>query len=89
MAQQTAVEWLIENILCKNEEYINDDGDYIQIPKIVFYNAFKDYVDLSDYVNKAKQLEKEQIMKAYGQGYENATNYIEIGRQEYYNETYK
>lgn len=39
--------------------------------------------------DEAKQMEKEQIIKAYGEGYENAQNYVEIGRKEYYNKTYE
>ncbi len=93
MAQQTAVEWLIEKILYKSEEYINDDGDYVQIPKTVFYNAFKDYVDLSDYVNEAKQMEKEQIITAasigilWGEDEEQLQSSVKFG-EEYYDRTF-
>jgi hypothetical protein len=38
---------------------------------------------------QAKQMEKEQIIKAYGQGYKNAQDYEEVGKEQYYNETYK
>ena len=34
------------------------------------------------------QMEKEQIINAYGEGYVNAQNYEEIGREQYYRETY-
>ncbi len=94
MTQQTAVEWLVEKILCENKEYINDYGDYIQIPKIVFYNAFKDYVDLSDYINEAKQMEKQQIIDAHFTGWSDAYDYLKnivtAARQaeDYYNETF-
>jgi len=63
MAQQTAVEWLINNIHL--------------IPKF----------DLSAYeiINKAKAMEKEQIINAFDTGFNEDKR---IGK-EYYNETYK
>lgn len=60
----TAVEWLIEQILVRQELYFDNDGDFIEIPRTTFTNAYMDHVDLSDFVNKAKQMEKEEIRKA-------------------------
>ena len=37
----------------------------------------------------AKQMEKEQIMKANIDGYEEAQSYGETSAEQYYNETYK
>ena len=60
MKQQTAVEWLLENIHI--------------IPK------FK--LSVQDTIDKAKQMEKEQIIEAYCDGDNN------IGAEEYYNKIY-
>jgi hypothetical protein len=94
--KQTAVDWLVEQILVKFEDHMNDDYeiDYSKPPTLKFYNAFIDSTDLSEYVNKAKQMEKEQIKDAWDKG-----DYCidlpdgswkqkyESGEQ-YYNETY-
>jgi hypothetical protein len=90
--KQTAVEWLVEQILVKYEDYMNDDYefDFSKPPKISFYNAFIDSTDLSVYVNKAKQMEKEQIKDAFTDGcigelYELNAYYTS---EKYYNKTY-
>jgi hypothetical protein len=87
----TAVQWLVEQILVDWEDYFNEEGDFdsSKPPKINFYNAFKDSVDLSEYVNKAIEMEKEQIIKAYANGVVNEISiYSTITGEEYYNETY-
>jgi len=68
MAQQTAVEWLYKELI----NYISYDDD----------KAFKQHEDITDIVNQAKQIEKEQIIEAYCKGDDN------IGAEQYYNETY-
>jgi hypothetical protein len=71
MAQQTAVEWLIENIQKVNKM----DWDIVYI--------------------QAKEMEKEQIIKAHGTKsngrLKNDGQFIisEITGQQYYNETYE
>ena len=91
VTKQTAVEWLVEQILVKMEDYLNDDYEFdlSKPPKIKYYNAFIDSHDLSKYVNEAKQMEKEQIKDAHLIGLISsmemeATNQAE----QYYNETY-
>jgi hypothetical protein len=49
MAQQTAVEWLFEQLV----NYISYDDD----------RAFKQHEDIIDIVNKAKAMEKEQMIR--------------------------
>jgi hypothetical protein len=86
--KQTAVEWLVEQILVKFEDHMNDDYeiDYSKPPRLKFYNAFIDSTDLSEYVNKAKIMEKEQIKNAFDKGY--SYYLFNGGGEQYYNETY-
>ena len=42
----------------------------------------------SDIIDEQLEKEKEQIRKAYSDGYKNSTNYVEIGNETYYNEKY-
>lgn len=89
MENQTAVEWLVKEILVKFEDHYNDDFllDYSKSPKVSYYNAFIDSTDLSEYVNKAKEMEKEQIINAayHGVDYEHSSF---DNAEQYYNETY-
>lgn len=79
MKQQTAVDWLMENI-----SYDNGYGQR--------NNSFTESFDLSDFFKKAKEIEKEQIEKSFNDGaywelY--GSNITQIERAEkYYNETY-
>ena len=79
MAQQTAVEWLIEQLVELDKELDgrrkSDDSTVIKINPTKIYE-------------QAKQMEKEQIMKAVYDSM--GTNFDpNIGRAElYYNETY-
>ncbi len=66
--QQTAVEWLIEEL----GEYFPHEIGGIHLM-----------------VNAAKAMEKEQIMRANIDGYEEAQNYGETSAEEYYNQTYE
>lgn len=85
--KQSAVNWLIDNILCDIELYINEDGDFIEEPKIAYYNAFKSHVDLTKFVEKAKEMHKEEIKDAYLEG----GNWDELPQprfDNYYNSNY-
>lgn len=90
MEKISAVEWLVENILTKIENY-GEDGE---VDSIEFWNAFVGATDLSEFVNKAKEMEKDQIIKAHGiktsTGY-NGINWLYkvTAGEDYYNETYK
>ena len=87
--KQTAVQWLVDNILVKIEDHFNEDFifDLSQPPKIRYYNAFIDSTDLFEYVNKAIEMEKEQMLDAchHGVDYENSPY---ENAEEYYNKTY-
>lgn len=92
--KQTAVQWLVEQILVEVEDYFNEEYhiDLSKPPKIKYYNAFIDSTDLSEYVNKAIQMEKEQIVKTwYERGNTIVPRYYlkeNINGEQYYNETY-
>lgn len=92
--KQTAVQWLVEQILVEMEDYFNEeyDIDLSKPPKIKYYNAFIDSFDLSEFVNKAIQMEKEQIVKTwYERGNTIVPRYYlkeNINGEQYYNETY-
>ena len=68
--KQTAVEWLITQL----------EGEESLVARIV---GLKEYNQI---INEAKQIEKEQIKKAY-QG--NWPEILSDESEEYYNETYK
>jgi hypothetical protein len=76
MAQQTAVEWLIDRLLDGSLRFEETDMGFL----ISMDN---------DEIEQAKAMEKEQIKKAYGNGYYNSSEYIEVSQEQYYNETYK
>ena len=63
--KQTAVEWLVSKILTEVQNY--EDGDIeteLERFKHEYVNKFIGMVDLSEFVNKAKAMEKEQIIQA-------------------------
>lgn len=68
--KQTALEWLIEKILVQQEINIDEEGDWIDISRIEYINGYKSYVDLSAFVNEAKEMEKQQIEDAFKKGQE-------------------
>ena len=90
--KQTAVDWLVEQILVKFEDHMNDDYeiDFSKPPRLKFYNAFIDSTDLSEYVNKAKQMEKEQMMEFSNNVLDNTIGDLILlySVEKIYNETY-
>ena len=84
MAQQTAVEWLIEQLVELDKELDgrrkSDDSTVIKINPTKIYK-------------QAKQMEKEQLVKAWDDGdyayfYSKETGRDFDNGEEYYNETY-
>jgi len=77
---KTAVEWLAEE-LC----YITDSGKYI----------VDNTDDVTDIINKAIEMEKEQIIEAFAKGSDEESDYhgfqfiTEDKAIQYYNETFK
>jgi hypothetical protein len=54
--KQTSIEWLIEQILCEVDNDLDNKKEYV--------NAFVSGTDLSEYVNKAKEMHKQEIIDA-------------------------
>jgi lipopolysaccharide biosynthesis glycosyltransferase len=83
-SKQTAVEWLSNQAYELFEQYSEGKFDRIQLNKLMV-----------DATNKAKEMEKEQIMLACGVGYKdgilyaNGKEWIYETVEQYYNETYK
>ena len=82
--KQTAVEWLIENILS------------IPLEEATNVAHLKKYVNKVEIFDQAKAMEKEQIIDAYWGGLNGAINdYSDNkikfggGAEQYYNETFK
>ena len=81
MAQQTYGEWMRSNPPIENPtavEWLVDKlmkGEFINNP--------------DELIEQAKQMEKEQIMRAYEFGVADPYNFIEDEAEQYYNETYQ
>lgn len=76
MTQQTAVEWLINELLfiqSLNEDEITESNKAILTTSTI---------------EQAKQMEKEQIMKAY-KDYHNLGHIYGLESEQYYKKTYK
>ena len=64
--KQTAVEWLVEQILTEVQDYEDGDIETESDPfKHEYVNKYIGMIDLSEFVNKAKEMEKKQIIDAY------------------------
>jgi len=92
--KQTAVEWLIEQILTEVQNY--EDGDieneWEEPFKHEYVNKYIGMIDLSEFVIKAKEMEKEQIIDAFVECWkENMPDGYECKQsaEYYYNETFK
>jgi chromosome condensin MukBEF ATPase and DNA-binding subunit MukB len=85
---KTAMQELIDEILSKQEIWFDEDGNILEEPIIQYVNSFKSSVDLSEYVNKALEKEKEQILAAYNNGSQDMALRDEYNPAEYYNQTY-
>jgi hypothetical protein len=63
----TAVEWLVNEILTEVDKY-DDEGN---INGLEYWNSFIGATDLSEYVNKAKEMEQEQLKEMYRKAIQN------------------
>ena len=62
--KQTAVEWLVEQILTEVQDYEDGDIETESEPfNHEYVNKYHPMVDLSEFVQQAKQMEKEQSHK--------------------------
>lgn len=88
--KQTAVEWLVEQILTEVQDYEDGDIETESEPfKHEYVNKYIGMIDLSEFVNKAKEMEKEQIQSAYIKGYTESSWGKHSNSENYYNETFK
>lgn len=92
--EQTAVEWLVEQILTEVQDYEDGDIETESEPfKHEYVNKYIGMVDLSEFVNKAKAMEKQQILYAYECGFFDPQSNKDLipleGSEQYYNETYE
>jgi hypothetical protein len=90
----TAVEWLVEQILTEVQNY--EDGDieneWEEPFKHEYVNKYIGMIDLSEFVIKAKLIEKEQIIEATYYGH--LKGWVDDGvensyGEQYYNQTFK
>jgi hypothetical protein len=80
--QQTSVDWLSNRAYELFEQYSEGNFDRITLNKLMF-----------EATNKAKEMEKEQIINAFEQGENNSVDYFNPENrikesEHYYNETY-
>ena len=88
--KQTAVEWLVEQILTEVQNY--EDGDieneWEEPFKHEYVNKYIGMIDLSEFVIKAKEMEKEQMALCYKVGVIDGNNGEVLNFEQYYNKTY-
>ena len=88
MAKETAVEWLVEQILQKVQNYEDGDVETEEEPFVIEYvNKYNFNIDLTKFVNQAKEMERTQIVKAYEKGEFNSG--VNETSEQYYVKTYK
>ena len=75
MKQTTAVEWLVEKITNRQ------NGVFDGLP----------YLSVHEIYNQAKEMEKQQILETWHNGYENQSPMIDEDNcgEQYYNQTFK
>ena len=59
--KQSSIEWLVSQILVEYATYFNEEGDLVDKPINQFFNAYQGSVNLIEYVNKAKEMHKQEI----------------------------
>ena len=89
----SSIDWLVSQILVEYDTYLNEEGDLVDKPIKQFFNSYKDFVNLIEYVNKAKEMHKQEIENAFNDGENNSVDYFVPGNrikecEQYYNETF-
>ncbi len=59
----SGLEYLISEILYEQEIYFDDEGELTDKPRIQYMNSFKSHVDLTKYVEKAREIDKKNNKK--------------------------
>jgi hypothetical protein len=60
---KSGLEYLIDKILHTEEVYFDDDGNLTDTPKIKYLSSYKSHVDLTKYVEKAREIDKKNNKK--------------------------
>jgi len=58
---KSGLEYLISEILYEQETYLDDEEDLTDKPRIQYMNSFKSHVDLTRYVEKAREIDKQDV----------------------------
>jgi hypothetical protein len=58
---KSGLEYLISEILYEQEIYFDDEGELTDTPRIQYMNSFKSHVDLTKYVEKAREIDKQDV----------------------------
>lgn len=89
---QTAVEWLISQVMYEYEIYTDEEGDFMDKAKIAYYGSHQECTDLSEFVKKALEMEKDQHDLTFARGimtgYANANGHESVGFKQYFEKTY-
>jgi uncharacterized protein YuzE len=86
----TAIEFLVDKI-CIDVDMYDEEGN---VNGVEYWNAFRSCTDLSEYINKAKEMEKQQIIDAYRDGRSDQqsdipSKFYNRMAEDFYNETFK
>jgi hypothetical protein len=57
---KSGLEYLISEILHEQEIYFDEEGELTDTPRIQYMNSFKSHVDLTKYVEKAREIDKKK-----------------------------
>jgi hypothetical protein len=57
----TALEYLIEKILFEEEVFFDEEGEWMDTPRIRYMNAFGSGTDLTEHVKMAREIESKQL----------------------------
>jgi hypothetical protein len=88
--KQTAVEWLVEQILQKVRNYEDGDVETEEEPFVIEYvNKYNFNIDLTKFIEQAKEMEKKQLCYFYVKGAEAEINNPYVSNIEFYNKTFK
>jgi hypothetical protein len=58
---KSGLEYLISEVLFEQEIYFDDEGELTDTPRIQYTNSFKSHVDLTKYVEKAREIDKQDV----------------------------
>jgi hypothetical protein len=60
---KSGLEYLISEILHEQETYLDEEGDLTDKPRIQYMKSFNSQVDLTTYVDKAREIDKKNNKK--------------------------